>query len=43
MKDDVKPRFYKPRNVPYVSQEKLEKELVRLQEENIMTPLQFSE
>lgn len=43
VKEGAKPKFCKARNVPYVMKEKLEKELKRLEDEHIITPVQFSE
>ena len=43
VKEDMKPKFYKPRNVPFLIRERLENELERLQRENIIVPVQFSE
>ena len=39
----VKPRFFKPRPVPYLLTEKVQKEIERLQALNIITPVTFSE
>ena len=39
----VKPRFFKPRPVPYLLREKVEKEIQRLQALNIVTPVTSSE
>lgn len=38
VREGVKPNFFKPRNVPYVMKAKLEEELKRLEESNIITP-----
>jgi len=43
LKEGAKPRFFKPRSVPYSSRGELEKELQRLQDQNIISPVQFSE
>ena len=39
----AKPRFFKPRPVPYLLKEKVQKEIQRLQELNILSPVTFSE
>ena len=39
----IKPRFFKPRPVPYLLKEKVEKEIQRLQALNISTPVTSSE
>ncbi|XP_029551127.1 uncharacterized protein K02A2.6-like [Salmo trutta] len=38
----AEPRFFKPRTVPYAMKKKVEDELERLQEANVITPVQFS-
>ena len=43
IKEGSKPRFFKARNIPYVMKKKVEKELQCLQDEGIITPVQFSE
>ena len=40
---DVRPKFFKPRPIPYVFREKVEDELNRLTTLGIIEPLQFSE
>ncbi len=37
------PKFFKARNVPYIMRAKVEMELVRLQAQGIITPVQFAE
>ena len=41
--DDMKPKFFKPRPVPFSLREKVDRELQRLQDEGIIEPTQFSE
>ena len=43
LKEEVRPKFYRPRNVPYIMRSKLDKELDRLQALGIISPVQFSE
>jgi hypothetical protein len=40
---NVRPKFFKPRPIPYAFREKVEDELSRLTTEGIIEPLQFSE
>ena len=40
---DAMPRFFKARSVPFTMQQKVEKELERLQEQGIIEPIQFSD
>ena len=39
----VKPKFFKPRSVPYMLRKKVEQELQCMVEQNIITPVQFSQ
>lgn len=41
--DKVRPKFFKPRPLPYLMREKVEIELERLQSEGIIEPVQFSD
>ena len=43
LSSDAKPRFHRPRPVPYALQQKVEEELNRLQEEGIIQPVENSE
>ena len=40
---DAKPRYFKPTPVPYALQNKIEVQLERLQSNNIVEPIKFSE
>ena len=40
---DAKPRFYKPRSLPFAMKKKVEAEIERLQQEKIIEPVKFSE
>lgn len=40
---DAKPRYFKPRSVPYAQRSGIEKELARLEEEGIICKVQFSD
>ena len=40
---DAQPRFHRPRSAPYALQEKVEKELVMLQREGILQPVESSD
>ena len=39
----VRPKFYRPRSVPYAMREKVKLELERLHEQGIIEPVQFSD
>ena len=43
IKENAKPKFYKPRSVPYILKSKVDEELDRLQKEGIISPVQYSE
>ena len=40
--DPTKPKFFKPRQVPFILKQKVETELERLQDQGIISPVQFS-
>ena len=42
LEDGVQPKFCRTRNVPYAVKPYFEKELVRLQEEGIISPIEYS-
>lgn len=41
--DNVAPRFYRPRSVPYAMKPKVDAEIDRLLKENIITPIKYSD
>ena len=43
IKEGTKPRFFKPRPLPYILKEKVETELDRLKQQDIITPVTFSD
>ena len=43
LKTDAKPRFYRPRSIPYAMKERVDKELDRLIEEQIIEPVQYAD
>lgn len=43
VKEGAEPKFFKPRTVAYILRAKIEKELTRLQDSGILSPVQFSE
>ncbi len=43
VKPDVAPKFYKNRPLPFAMKERVEKEIDRLEEANIISPVKFSE
>ena len=42
LEDGAQPKFCRARNVPYAVKHYFEKELVRLQEEGIISPIEYS-
>ena len=42
VKDNITPKFFKPRTVPYILKKMVEEELTRLQDKGIISPVQHS-
>ena len=39
----VQPRFFKPRTIPYALKAKVDQEFVRLEQANVIEPIQYSD